>query len=159
MVILDEDVVPSFKLHKKIFQDLTNKDIKNNVTSPLLLPPLVQQFLNQSQPNPVANPVAPQVVNFAGPSVARKSRPKRRKLIANYSYADLAPEAPVEVDTVEVVSEPKWRKTGQDATGTGMGEGSGVKDVSDQIDDEDQLIGIEKPSEEKGREKVSHLYS
>lgn len=32
----------------------------------------------------------------------------------------------------------------QDATGTGMGEGVGVKDVSEQIEDEDQLIGTEK---------------
>lgn len=32
----------------------------------------------------------------------------------------------------------------QDANGTGMGEGDGVKDVSDQIDDEDQLGPSEK---------------
>ena len=31
--------------------------------------------------------------------------------------------------------------TTQDAHGTGMGEGEGVNDVSDQIDDEDQLLG------------------
>lgn len=37
----------------------------------------------------------------------------------------------------------------EDASGTGMGEGEGVKDVSDQIEDEDQLLGgSEKPSEE-----------
>ncbi|KAK8664402.1 hypothetical protein V6N13_084194 [Hibiscus sabdariffa] len=36
------------------------------------------------------------------------------------------------------------------ASGTGMGEGAGVKDVSDQIEDEDQLLGSsEKPSEEQ----------
>lgn len=29
----------------------------------------------------------------------------------------------------------------QDASGTGMGEGAGVKDVSNQITDEDQLLG------------------
>lgn len=29
----------------------------------------------------------------------------------------------------------------QDASGTGMGEGAGVKDVSDQLNDEDQLLG------------------
>ena len=29
----------------------------------------------------------------------------------------------------------------QDAKGTGMGEGAGVNDVSDQINDEDQLLG------------------
>ncbi|XP_065866775.1 midasin [Euphorbia lathyris] len=38
----------------------------------------------------------------------------------------------------------------QDATGTGMGEGTGAKDVSEQITDEDQLLGSsEKPSEEQ----------
>ncbi|XP_048233780.1 midasin isoform X2 [Ricinus communis] len=38
----------------------------------------------------------------------------------------------------------------QDATGTGMGEGSGVNDVSEQITDEDQLLGTsDKPSEEQ----------
>ncbi|KAJ0755641.1 putative von Willebrand factor, type A, AAA+ ATPase domain, midasin, midasin, AAA lid domain 7 [Helianthus annuus] len=37
----------------------------------------------------------------------------------------------------------------QDATGTGMGEGAGVKDVSDQIEDEDQLLGTEKGGEEQ----------
>ncbi|KAI7735792.1 hypothetical protein M8C21_000554 [Ambrosia artemisiifolia] len=37
----------------------------------------------------------------------------------------------------------------QDATGTGMGEGDGVKDVSEQIDDEDQLLGTEKVGEEE----------
>ncbi|KAF2301013.1 hypothetical protein GH714_019259 [Hevea brasiliensis] len=38
----------------------------------------------------------------------------------------------------------------QDATGTGMGEGSGLNDVSEQMIDEDQLLGTtEKPSEEQ----------
>ncbi|KAI3814816.1 hypothetical protein L1987_14461 [Smallanthus sonchifolius] len=37
----------------------------------------------------------------------------------------------------------------QDATGTGMGEGAGVKDVSEQIEDEDQLLGTEKVGEEQ----------
>ncbi|XP_071712181.1 midasin isoform X2 [Rutidosis leptorrhynchoides] len=37
----------------------------------------------------------------------------------------------------------------QDATGTGMGEGAGIKDVSDQIEDEDQLLGTEKGGEEQ----------
>ncbi|KAK9063930.1 hypothetical protein SSX86_017802 [Deinandra increscens subsp. villosa] len=37
----------------------------------------------------------------------------------------------------------------QDATGTGMGEGAGVKDVSEQIEDEDQLLGTEKGGEEQ----------
>ncbi|KAK3037952.1 hypothetical protein RJ639_030657 [Escallonia herrerae] len=38
----------------------------------------------------------------------------------------------------------------QEAKGTGMGEGAGLNDVSDQITDEDQLLGTsEKPSEEQ----------
>ncbi|XP_050232290.1 midasin isoform X2 [Mercurialis annua] len=38
----------------------------------------------------------------------------------------------------------------QDATGTGMGEGSGVNDVSEQITDEDQLLGTsDKPNDEQ----------
>ncbi|XVE88663.1 hypothetical protein DITRI_Ditri19aG0087500 [Diplodiscus trichospermus] len=38
----------------------------------------------------------------------------------------------------------------QDASGTGMGEGAGVNDVSDQINDEDQLlVASEKPTEEQ----------
>lgn len=32
-------------------------------------------------------------------------------------------------------------ETSQDASGTGMGEGTGTNDVSDQIQDEDQLLG------------------
>ncbi|PWA97505.1 hypothetical protein CTI12_AA028730 [Artemisia annua] len=36
----------------------------------------------------------------------------------------------------------------QDATGTGMGEGAGAKDVSEQIEDEDQLLGTEKGEEQ-----------
>ncbi|XP_073126022.1 midasin isoform X2 [Henckelia pumila] len=43
------------------------------------------------------------------------------------------------------------KETTQDGKGTGMGEGSGLNDVSDQISDEDQLLGTsEKPNEEKG---------
>nr|XP_043616414.1 midasin-like [Erigeron canadensis] len=38
----------------------------------------------------------------------------------------------------------------QDATGTGMGEGAGIKDVSEQIEDEDQLLGTEKADNEQG---------
>lgn len=39
-------------------------------------------------------------------------------------------------------------ETRQDASGTGMGEGAGLNDVSDQIDNEDQLLGTsEKPHE------------
>ncbi|KAI3766421.1 hypothetical protein L2E82_16478 [Cichorium intybus] len=36
----------------------------------------------------------------------------------------------------------------KDTAGTGMGEGAGVKDVSEQIEDEDQLLGTEKGEEQ-----------
>ncbi|GMH22037.1 hypothetical protein Nepgr_023880 [Nepenthes gracilis] len=39
--------------------------------------------------------------------------------------------------------------TTQDASGTGMGEGAGVKDVSEQITDEDQLLGTSEMREEQ----------
>ncbi|GAB4842595.1 hypothetical protein Ancab_012571 [Ancistrocladus abbreviatus] len=42
----------------------------------------------------------------------------------------------------------------QDASGTGMGEGAGVKDVSDQISDEDQLLGASGKREEDASEEV-----
>eukprot|EP00850_Spirogloea_muscicola_P001040 SM000004S14910 [mRNA] locus=s4:133208:176671:- [translate_table: standard] len=40
----------------------------------------------------------------------------------------------------------------EDASGTGMGEGQGRKDVSDEIEDEEQLVG----TEEKEKEKQEH---
>jgi hypothetical protein len=42
----------------------------------------------------------------------------------------------------------------QESDGTGMGEGEGVKDVSDQIEDEDQLLGAQQkdaPQEDQDR--------
>ncbi|XP_064960659.1 midasin-like isoform X3 [Musa acuminata AAA Group] len=39
----------------------------------------------------------------------------------------------------------------EDASGTGMGEGEGINDVSDQIEDEDQLLGS---SEKEGQDKL-----
>ncbi|CAK9179916.1 unnamed protein product [Ilex paraguariensis] len=52
-----------------------------------------------------------------------------------------------------ISTEDQMDETGhdtQDAKGTGMGEGAGLNDVSDQISDEDQLLGItEKPNEEQ----------
>ncbi|XP_031485697.1 midasin isoform X2 [Nymphaea colorata] len=43
-----------------------------------------------------------------------------------------------EIDQDEASSGAKY----QDATGTGMGEGEGITDVSNQIDDEEQLLGV-----------------
>ncbi|KAK1379332.1 hypothetical protein POM88_026076 [Heracleum sosnowskyi] len=53
--ILDEDVIPCFKLHKRIFSDLVNKDVKKGNVGDLLLPALVQQLLDdsiQAEPQP-----------------------------------------------------------------------------------------------------------
>ncbi|KAK1357536.1 hypothetical protein POM88_050792 [Heracleum sosnowskyi] len=51
--IAEDDVIPSFRLHKRIFSDLTNKDIKKGNVGELLLPASVQQFLQpQQQPQP-----------------------------------------------------------------------------------------------------------
>ncbi|KAK1402363.1 hypothetical protein POM88_001968 [Heracleum sosnowskyi] len=50
--IAEEDVILSFKLHKRIFSDLTNKDIKKGNVGDLMLPASVQQFLN---PQPLLN--------------------------------------------------------------------------------------------------------
>lgn len=44
------------------------------------------------------------------------------------------------VRSEDVVDDTRGDKT-QDASGTGMGEGAGVKDVSNEITDEDQLLG------------------
>lgn len=48
----------------------------------------------------------------------------------------------------------------KDTTGTGMGEGAGIKDVSEQIEDEDQLLGTEKvPSQFPNMPLPCHLVS
>ncbi|KAK1365494.1 hypothetical protein POM88_041055 [Heracleum sosnowskyi] len=62
--ILDEDVIPCFKLHKRIFSDLVNKDVKKGNVGDLLLPALVQQFLDDSiqadqQPEPINTEIPP----------------------------------------------------------------------------------------------------
>ncbi|KAK9734478.1 hypothetical protein RND81_04G142700 [Saponaria officinalis] len=50
--------------------------------------------------------------------------------------------------TAEEVDDSNGDKT-EDASGTGMGEGVGVKDVSDQITDENQLLGTSKEEKEQ----------
>ncbi|KAK1361435.1 hypothetical protein POM88_045909 [Heracleum sosnowskyi] len=62
--IIDADVIPCFKLHKRIFSDLVNKDVKKGHVGDLLLPALVQQFLDNStqtdpQPEPINTEVPP----------------------------------------------------------------------------------------------------
>lgn len=43
--------------------------------------------------------------------------------------------------TTEDQEDDGGKEVTQDANGTGMGEGAGLNDVSDQINDEDQLLG------------------
>ncbi|KAL8480046.1 hypothetical protein ACS0TY_026830 [Phlomoides rotata] len=51
--------------------------------------------------------------------------------------------------TTEDQENDSMKEATQEASGTGMGEGAGLNDVSDQIEDEDQLLGAsEKPNEE-----------
>ncbi|KAK1402493.1 hypothetical protein POM88_002098 [Heracleum sosnowskyi] len=50
--IIEDDVIPLFKLHKRVFSDLTNKDVKKGNVGDLLLPASIQQFL---QPQPQLN--------------------------------------------------------------------------------------------------------
>ncbi|KAK1365854.1 hypothetical protein POM88_041415 [Heracleum sosnowskyi] len=67
-VEVGEEDVSCFKLHKRIFSDLINKDVKKGVVGDLLLPQSVQQFLNaqvnpptqaSSQPEPLQQELPP----------------------------------------------------------------------------------------------------
>ncbi|KAK1365606.1 hypothetical protein POM88_041167 [Heracleum sosnowskyi] len=73
--IAENDVIPCFKLHKRIFYDLTNKDNKKGDVGVLFLPESVQQFLVQSQQQQLTN-------SEAGPSVSQSQRSKKSKLRA-----------------------------------------------------------------------------
>ncbi|KAK1401538.1 hypothetical protein POM88_001143 [Heracleum sosnowskyi] len=44
----DNDIIPYFKLHKRVFSDLINKDVKKGNVGDFLLPELIQQFLIDS---------------------------------------------------------------------------------------------------------------
>ncbi|KAK1352109.1 hypothetical protein POM88_053613 [Heracleum sosnowskyi] len=69
--IAENDVIPCFKLHKRIFSDLTNKDNKKGDVGVLMLPELVQQFLINSQQ--LQSPSNAE----AGPSVSQPQRSKK----------------------------------------------------------------------------------
>ncbi|KAL1551716.1 midasin-like isoform X1 [Salvia divinorum] len=58
--------------------------------------------------------------------------------------------------TMEEQENDNSNEVTQDASGTGMSEGAGVNDVSDQIQDEDQLLGAsDKPNEERNDDMSS----
>ncbi|KAK1388065.1 hypothetical protein POM88_016243 [Heracleum sosnowskyi] len=73
--IAENDVIPCFKLHKRIFSDLTNKDNKKGDVGVLLLPEFVRQFQVDSQQQQIANAEA-------GPSVSQSQRSKKSKVRA-----------------------------------------------------------------------------
>ncbi|KAK1403291.1 hypothetical protein POM88_002896 [Heracleum sosnowskyi] len=73
--IVEDDVILSFELHKRIFSDLTNKDNKKGDVGALLLPESVQQFLVNLQQQQ-----QPQLINAeAGPSVSQPQRSHKSK--------------------------------------------------------------------------------
>ncbi|KAK1396131.1 hypothetical protein POM88_005994 [Heracleum sosnowskyi] len=98
--ILDEDVILSFKLHKRIFSDLINKDNKKGEVGPLMFPASVQQFLDNLQQQNVST-------TEAGPSVSQPQRSKRSKVRAVKSNLQ-QPEA--EVSNVDAVPQRKRMK-------------------------------------------------
>ncbi|KAK1393573.1 hypothetical protein POM88_012629 [Heracleum sosnowskyi] len=122
--IAEEDVIPSFKLHKRIFSDLTNKDVKKGNVDDLMLPASVQQFLNP-QPQPQAQPEPIQPLN-SEPLPSTSQKPKaggrtkhrafkvskslntddvpKRKLVAAYLFDGLIPGS-TSIESPEVVIE------------------------------------------------------
>ncbi|KAK1380647.1 hypothetical protein POM88_027391 [Heracleum sosnowskyi] len=74
--IAEDDVIPSFRLHKRIFSDLTNKDIKKGNVGELLLPASVQQFL---QPQPESEqPLNTEPLSTISPKPKAGGRTKHR---------------------------------------------------------------------------------
>ncbi|KAK1401026.1 hypothetical protein POM88_000631 [Heracleum sosnowskyi] len=65
--IVDEDVLSCFKLYKRTFSDLINKDVKKGVVGDLLLPESVQQFVN--------DPVNPQTQTPSQPESLQTELP------------------------------------------------------------------------------------
>ncbi|KAK4395085.1 Midasin, partial [Sesamum angolense] len=60
--------------------------------------------------------------------------------------------------TTEDQEDDSMKEVNQDANGTGMGEGAGLNDVSDQINDEDQLLGSSLQENEE-RDAMSNMPS
>ncbi|KAK1382120.1 hypothetical protein POM88_019855 [Heracleum sosnowskyi] len=85
--IAEDDVILCFKLHKRVFSDLTNKDVKKGDVGDLLLPERVHQFLVNSQ----------QPTNEAGPSVApsQRSQKKRKRILKSVRNEEAEAEVPV----------------------------------------------------------------
>ncbi|KAK1359864.1 hypothetical protein POM88_044338 [Heracleum sosnowskyi] len=78
--VIDEDV-SCFKLHKRIFSDLVNKDVKKGVVGDLLLPASVQQFINDqvnppTQASPQPEPLQTELPSSTSVKPARGGRTK-----------------------------------------------------------------------------------
>lgn len=108
--INEEDVIPLFKLHKRVFSDLTNKDLKKVNVGELLLPERVHQFLNpqpQPQQQPETQPQQPepesQQINSdsqAAPRPKTGGRTKHRAFKAVHAAKSLnIDDVPVSVGT------------------------------------------------------------
>ncbi|KAK1397094.1 hypothetical protein POM88_006957 [Heracleum sosnowskyi] len=95
--IVEDDVILSFKLHKRIFSDLINKDNKKGEVGPLMLPASVQQFLDNLQQQQHVSTAE------AGPSVSQPQRSKRSKVRAVKSVE-------AEVSNVDAVPQRKRMK-------------------------------------------------
>ncbi|KAK1360837.1 hypothetical protein POM88_045311 [Heracleum sosnowskyi] len=98
--IVEDDVILSFKLHKRIFSDLINKDNKKGEVGPLMLPASVQQFLDNLQQQQVSTAEA-------GPSVSQPQRSKRSKVRAVKSGLQ---HTEAEVSNVDAVPQRKRMK-------------------------------------------------
>ncbi|KAK1387892.1 hypothetical protein POM88_016070 [Heracleum sosnowskyi] len=98
--IVEDDVILSFKLHKRIFSDLINKDNKKGEVGPLMLPASVQQFLANLQQQQVSTAEA-------GPSVSQPQRSKRSKVRAVKSGLQ---QTEAEVSNVDAVPQRKRMK-------------------------------------------------
>ncbi|KAK1379176.1 hypothetical protein POM88_025920 [Heracleum sosnowskyi] len=98
--IVEDDVILSFKLHKRIFSDLINKDNKKGEVGPLLLPASVQQFLDNLQQQQVSTAEA-------GPSVSQPQRSKRSKVRAVKSGLQ---QTEAEASNVDAVPQRKRMK-------------------------------------------------
>ncbi|KAK1384788.1 hypothetical protein POM88_022523 [Heracleum sosnowskyi] len=103
-VEIDENnVIPCFKLHKRIFSDLTNKDNKKGDVGVLLLPESVRQFQVNSQQQQLAN-------SEAGPSVSQSQRSKKSKLRAVKSARVKPSENEAGVSTTDGMPQKKKLK-------------------------------------------------
>ncbi|KAK1387421.1 hypothetical protein POM88_015599 [Heracleum sosnowskyi] len=109
----DEDVISCFKLHKRIFSDLINKDVKKGVIGDLLLSASVQQFVNdqihpQTQTPSQSEPQPEPLQTELPPSTSVKPKSSgRSKHVGSKPVKSVRPATEVGVSKSSV---PKGRK-------------------------------------------------